>query len=93
VASFGARLSVSSPVRVAAPTIAVGTGPVTVTLSCTTSGAAIYYTTDESFPWSGNTTATLYAAPVTVTASCNFRACAHKAGSISSDVAWAVVTA
>ncbi len=33
------------------------------TITCSTAGASIYYTTDGSFPWSGNPNATLYTAP------------------------------
>lgn len=50
--------------KVATPS-AAQTGD-SVTLTCITSGARIYYTLDESFPGSGNTDATLYTEPFDV---------------------------
>lgn len=59
----------------------------TVQIACTTVGAAIYYTTDGSHPWSGNTAATLYSAPVAIPpAGITLRACAFKTAWIASDV-------
>jgi len=51
---------------------------VTVTLTCGTAGASIYYTTDGTLPWSGN--GTLYAAPFAVAAAGTVRALAFKTG-------------
>ena len=42
-----------------------GAHPQTVTITCA-GATAIYYTTDNSHPWSGNPTATLYAGPFTM---------------------------
>lgn len=61
-----------------------------VTLTCATEGAAIYYTTDESYPWSGNDEATLYSAPFSVTTPLTVRAGAYKAGSFASNISSSV---
>lgn len=71
--------------KVASPVIVVAGGFATVT--CATAGAAVYVTTDGSFPRSGNGTAVLYAAPVAVTAGQVVRAAGYKAGSVGSNVA------
>ncbi len=55
----------------------------TVTVSTTTSGATIYYTTDGSEP---TTTSTAYTEPIAINASCTLKAIAVKDGE-SSDVA------
>lgn len=57
---------------------ASGAGPTTVTLTCATAGASIYYTTDGSYPSSINTAATLYSAPFSAAAAALVRACASK---------------
>lgn len=51
-----------------------------VMISSATSGASIYYTTDGSFPHSGNSEATLYSGAFVVDASATIRAVAFKAG-------------
>jgi hypothetical protein len=52
-----------------------------LTLSCATSGAAIYYTLDGSYPGPGNAEAVLYAGAVTLAAGVfTLRAAGHKAG-------------
>jgi hypothetical protein len=64
-------------------------GPaLTITLSTTDSGATIYYTTDGSYPGSGNSTgvAHLYAAPFTVTAGTVVAFASYKPGCRGSDV-------
>lgn len=66
--------------------------PQTVTITCATSGAAIYYTTDDSYPWSGNAGATLYSAPFNQAAAASIRAVAYKVNMIPSDSALANVT-
>ena len=71
---------------------ASGAAPRTVTLTCATSGAAIYYTTDGSFPWSGNATATLYTVPFSVTSPATVRAGAFLAGAAGSNVSSVVFT-
>jgi hypothetical protein len=58
---------------------ASGAGPLTVTLTNSTSGASIYYTTDGSYPSAQNATATLYSAPFTAAAAALVRAVASKA--------------
>ncbi len=74
--------------KVAAPEFAPngGDAPQTVTITCSTPSAAIYYTLDGSHPWSGNMNATLYTAPVSVAEAGTLRAAAYLAGSIASDV-------
>lgn len=59
-----------------------------ITIASQTDGAQIYYTTDDSFPWSGNTNATLYTGAVAIPAEgLTLRACAFKADHIGSSVA------
>lgn len=60
---------------------------VTATLACADGGAAIYYTTDGSFPSANNEHAELYAAPVVITAACTIRAVAYLSGGLPSSVA------
>lgn len=70
-----------------------GNAPVdftTFTLSCATAGAAIYYTTDGSYPGSTNPAAILYTGPVTVNESFTVRAAAERAGFQQSDPASAI---
>lgn len=55
-----------------------------VTLSCATSGASIYYTIDGTEPTS--TAGTLYSGAITVSADTNVRARAYKAGNAPSDI-------
>jgi hypothetical protein len=69
------------------PTIAA-TGsalPHTITLATATSGAAIHYTTDGTYPRNGN--GTLYSVPFVVSSACELRAVATKSGLIASDCA------
>lgn len=74
--------------RCAKPALtADGATPLSVTITCATSGAAVYYTTDESYPWSGNTKATLYSSPIALSKAATIRAVAHKTGHIASDSA------
>jgi hypothetical protein len=64
-----------------------------ITLSCTTPGAAIYYTLDESFPGPGNAAALLYAAPFEIEVGEHvLRAAAFKNGLAGSHVINADVT-
>jgi hypothetical protein len=70
--------------KVATPSIAAEGAQ--ITLACATSGAAIYYTLDESFPGPGNADADLYTAPFTLAAGSHvLRVAAHKSGSACSD--------
>lgn len=74
--------------RVALPALtADGATPLSVTITCSTSGAAIYYTTDESYPWSGNDQATLYTGPIALATAATLRAVAFKTGMLASDSA------
>ena len=63
-----------------------------MTLTTTTSGAAIYYTLDGSFPGESNAEATLYTAPVTLTESAQIRAAAYAEDLNPSDIAEESVT-
>lgn len=72
------RLSGTMPTRV--QYVAISGTAAAVTLASGTSGAAIYYTTDESFPAAGNSAATLYSAPFAVAAGTVVRAAAFKSG-------------
>jgi hypothetical protein len=62
----------------------------TVTISTTTSGAAIRYTTDGSTP--SDTVGTVYSGPVTVGATTTLKAVAYASGLTNSSVATAVYT-
>jgi hypothetical protein len=50
-----------------------GSAPQTVAISCA-GATAIYYTLDNSHPWSGNATAVLYTSPFNVPTACLVRA-------------------
>ena len=60
-------------------------------ISCETPGAAIYFTTDGSLPWSGNLAATLYTAPVEITEAGEFFAAAYLAGRSGSAPAFKII--
>src|SRR5439155_498060 len=64
-------------------------GSVTVTLSTTTSGASIYYTTDGSTP---TTASSAYTAPVPVTTTTTLKAMAAASGMTNSSVTSATYT-
>jgi hypothetical protein len=70
------------------PTITASaeTAPALITLACATSGAAIYYTTDGSYPSSTNTAAQLYSAPFNQTTAALIRIAAEKSGLLPSNV-------
>jgi len=73
---------------VAAPTFSPGGGSYSsaqsVTISSSTSGASIRYTTDGSTPTS--TTGTVYSGPVTISATATLKAIAYKSGMTDSTV-------
>ena len=62
--------------KVAMPSITPksGTSPVEVAIDCRTLGAAIYYTTDGSYPSAVNKAATLYSTPFQVASAKKVRA-------------------
>jgi hypothetical protein len=78
--------------KVQTPGIAVaGVLPdVSVTITCGTAGASVFYTLDESYP--RNPGATLYTAPFSLAAAATIRAAAYLDGKISSDVQQTAVT-
>ena len=78
---FNAEVTLTAPARVATPSATVTS---TVTLACGTSGASIYWTTDNSFPRAGN--GNLYTAPFTTPVGVTLRVCAHKSGLAASAV-------
>lgn len=77
--------------RLATP--ALSAAGATITATHADAAAALWYTVDGSYPWPGNPAATLYAAPVTLTAPGTFRAAAYRAGYQPSSIATATITA
>jgi hypothetical protein len=88
-----ATYTITAP-QVAAPTFSPGGGSYstaqTVTISSTTSGASIRYTTDGSTPTS--TTGTLYSGPVTISVTTTLKAIAYASGMTDSTVTSATYT-
>jgi hypothetical protein len=88
------NLNVTATAQVAAPTFSPGAGTYTsaqsVTISTTTSGASIRYTTDGSTPTS--TTGTLYSGPVAVGSTKTLKAIAFESGFTDSTVSSATYT-
>ncbi|HWZ95558.1 MAG TPA: chitobiase/beta-hexosaminidase C-terminal domain-containing protein [Opitutaceae bacterium] len=80
--------------QAAAPTFTPPTGtytsPQTVTISTTTSGASIRYTTDGSTP--SETTGTLYSSPVNISVTTTLNAMAFKTGMTDSTVTTGIYT-
>jgi len=64
----------------------------TVTLTCSTADAEVWYTTDDNYPKPDNNVAALYGAPFVVVESCTVLACGYKSGSLASDVTRKAVT-
>ena len=62
------------------------TEPITVSISCATEGASIYYTTDGTTP---DQTSALYEGPITIANSCTLKAKAFKGGMDPSNAAFA----
>jgi len=80
-------------IRVATPTFSPAAGTYTeaqnVTISCTTSGATIYYTTDGSTP---STSSSVYSSAIPVSSTTTIKAIAVKSGMDNSTVASATYT-
>lgn len=77
--------------KCATPVVAYNDGTGTFGITCATSGAAIWYTLDGSYPGPGNAEAALYTTPVPIVAAeTNVRAAAHKDSMASSDVCFFV---
>jgi hypothetical protein len=92
---MGADTAVS---KVATPTITPNGGAVAeITLACSTSGAAIYYSVDGSYPSAiaaaaSPATSTIYSVPFTPGAACTLRVAASKSGLQQSDPNQALFT-
>ena len=86
ISAYTALPTVETPVLPAAGSF---TGSMTVTITCATDGADIYYTTDGSFP---STNGMLYYAPFTVSETVTVNAVALKAGMADSEIAFATYT-
>jgi hypothetical protein len=87
----GLDLTGKNPVSVATPVFTpddiVISGPTLITVTTTTEGAKIYYTTDGTTPATSPTSSTfLYTGPVTVNPGNTLKAIAIKAGQENSDV-------
>ncbi|HOT77152.1 MAG TPA: chitobiase/beta-hexosaminidase C-terminal domain-containing protein, partial [Candidatus Wallbacteria bacterium] len=83
-----------APEKVATPVISPSGGTFTtaqsVTISCSTSGAAIYYTTDGTTPSASN--GTLYSSAISVTSTKTIKAIAVKSGMTDSETISATFT-
>lgn len=77
--------AMSSSPALTAGVIATGSVGSELTLTCSTAGASLYYTTDLSNPCSQNTNATLYTVPFVVSSAVTVMVRAFKSGSIGSD--------
>lgn len=88
--TFRARVPRDQAARVATPVLSEAAGSLTMT--CATAGAQIYFTTDGSFPGAGNSAAQLYSAALTVTAGDVIRAAAYLSGSPGSHAVRQTVT-
>jgi hypothetical protein len=84
----GRNLKVAQPAIASAGSVA----PQSVTITCATAGAAIYYTLDGSHPYAGNAQAVLYAGAFNVNAAGTVRARAFKTGYVGSNAAAADFT-
>ena len=84
-------LSLNRSAQSAMPSITPGSGsvPQTVTLAGA-SGAAIWYTTDGTYPGAANglkpANGTLYTAPISISSPCTVRAVAYETGKLASDL-------
>jgi hypothetical protein len=79
--------------KVLDPTISAssGTAPSTITLTCGTAGAAIYYTTNGRLPRSGGAGSALYSAPFVVASPATVRAAAYATGLIASNTSSKII--
>jgi subtilisin family serine protease/chitodextrinase len=86
---FSKPLTLESP-KAATPVISSAyssyTGSQTITITCATDEATIYYTTDGANP---TTSSAVYSAPITVFASCTVKAMAVKDGMANSNLSYA----
>ena len=93
VRSISITYSSAAPTKVATPTFSVAAGTYneskSVTLSCTTTGATIRYTLDNSTPTS---TSSVYSSAISVAESKTIKAKAFKSGLTDSDLATATYT-
>lgn len=95
VALVGSEESFDPGAKVTTPVISPRTGaaPQSVTLTCGTAGAAIYYTLDGSLPHAAGASSILYpGTPVALVAAATLRAGAFKSGMIASNVNAATFT-
>jgi hypothetical protein len=85
---------IDPPAKCAVPVLDVpdAAAPQTVTITCATAGAAVWYTLNDSYPSPLNPAATLYTAPVLVATAAALRAVAYKTGTIASDSALGIYT-
>ena len=85
--SDGLTVNAQVPPQVATPACSPAPGtytaPPTVTLSCATSGALIYYTTNGSTPTESSTQ---YAGSITISSTTTLKARAYKSGYTASDI-------
>ncbi len=81
------------PVRAKCARPALSQAGAAVALSCTTAGARLYYTLDESYPGSGNAAALSYTDPITLAAGVhNLRTAAEADDLQASDDVYAQIT-
>ena len=89
-------LTITNPGTVATPSISPVTGSYSsqqlVSISCTTSGASIYYTTTGNTPSVGTSYTKLYSGSFTISATTNIKAIGVKSGSTNSTVASNYIT-
>jgi len=85
---FFSRGGLAPQPTVALPTISTDSAvsPATITMACATAGAAIWYTTDGSYPASVNPTAMKYLAPFTQNSGAMIRAAGELSGNLQSSV-------
>jgi Chitobiase/beta-hexosaminidase C-terminal domain/Putative metal-binding motif/Secretion system C-terminal sorting domain/Fn3 associated/PQQ-like domain len=94
--SLTASITSGIPVQVATPVISPGTGSYSssqlVSISCSTPGAQIYYTTTGNTPVVGTTFTKLYTAPFQIISTTNVKAIGVLSGSDNSAVASSLLT-